>query len=598
MVVSFFEAIQLGILFKRRKGAKKLIGTWENGKYKTTYDFKNHIDYLEYMYGKTKGFIADFRFLPDKVPLQKLFTYKKLIANTYKNAPDAYISMNSFRIWNSRKTENIKSLNALYTDIDCYKHGFTPEQVIFTLEQDYFDRVIPCPTFIIKSGRGLYLIWKIYQGEDRKALPIWQKVQEYLYEKLKLFGADRQALDAARVLRVPGSVHSETGNTVTIANFNDVQYTLDEIIEEFDIETDKCKSFVNKAEKPNKCEQYIAKMPKKRWGEATERQIECATEICSEQNLELPNFSNFDETFDFIGRFAQRRFKSDKSATAKQKAYAKKIAEEKRLDLPDFNDFNATANFIALNSNKKPYDGNGNSFLDYWRRDIETLITSRRGEDCCRELCLFLYRLWLCETTRDYERALKATLELNSRLDKPFTESYVKSNTKSAEEIIKRGDTYKYSKKNIIELLKITDDEMKSLMYLNKLTKKEREAIRKRKAYEKRLEEKGEKSKKEKIKERREEIAKMLNEGKTEKEIIQALQISRRTYYSDKLVIISQGLVKRAVRAVKAAGKEVNRIKNNITEVIKEIYENIKDIKERNLEHEILKQIKKVRKKC
>ena len=587
-------AVLLGIFIGTRKEARKLIGTWENGKYKIADDFKTCEDYIEYMYGKTKGFIADFRILPNEGKSQKLFTYKKLIAdNTYKNAPDAYISMNSFRIWNSRETKNIKSLNALYADIDCYKYGFTPEQVIFTLEQDYFGRLIPCPTFIIKSGRGLYLVWKIYQGESRKALPIWQKVQEYLYEKLRVFGADRQAIDASRVLRMPGSVHSATGNIVKIEDFNDVQYTIDEIIKEHDVETDKSKFFVNEVEKTNKCEQSVPKTQKKRWGEATERQIECAGEICSEQNLESPNFSNFNETFDFIGRFAQCRFRSDKSATEKQRAYAKKIAEEKRLDLPDFNDFNATANFIAVNSNKKPFDGN--SFLDYWRRDIETLITSRRGEDCCRELCLFLYHLWLCETTRDYERALKATLELNSRLDKPFTESYVKSNTKSAEEIIKRGNTYKYSKKNIIELLNITDDEMKSLMYLNKLTKKEREAIRKRKAYEKRLEEKGEKTKKEKIKDRRKEMAKMLNEGKTEKEIIQVLQISRRTYYSDKAMVIAQGLVKRAVSAVKEVRNALNRITSNITDIIKEIYENIKEI---NFESDMLKQIKKVRKKC
>ena len=579
-----------------------MIGKWGNSKYQLIYDFETHTDYLEYMYGETNGFIADFRLLPDGEKAQKLFASDKLIAesrglfNKYKDTPDVYVSMNSFRTVKSRKIKNLKCLNAFYIDIDCYKVGLTPEQVIFTLEQDYYNSTIPCPTFVIKSGRGLYLIWKIYKGEDKKELPAWQKVQDYLYEELKVFGADRQSLDAARVLRVPGSVHAKTGNTVEIEDFSNVQYTTDEIIEEFDIKDDKdnkCKFFMNEPQKAPECESSVNKNRKRRWGEATERQIECATEICAEQALDLPNFADFNETFDFIGRFAQRRFRSDKSATDKQRTYAKKIAEEKGLDLPDFNDFHATGSFIAAHSNKKPC--NGNWFLDYWRRDIETLITSRKGENCRRELCLFLTRLWLCETTNDYEGALKATLELNARLDKPHGESYVKSHTQSAEEIIKRGDTYKYKKENIIKLLGITEDEMKNLKHLNKLTKKERESIRKRTAYEKHLEDTGEKPKKDKIKERREEMAKMLNEGKTAGEIMKELEISRRTYYSDKAAIIAQGLVKRTVKAIKQVRNTANKITSQITDVLKEIYDNIKSME---FEQNFLKQLKKVRKKC
>jgi DNA-binding CsgD family transcriptional regulator len=136
---------------------------------------------------------------------------------------------------------------------------------------------------------------------------------------------------------------------------------------------------------------------------------------------------------------------------------------------------------------------------------------------------------------------------------------------------------------------------MKNLKYLNKLTKKEREAIKNRKTYEKRLEETGEKPKAEKVKIRRAEIAKMLSEGKTEKEIITTLEISRRTYYSDKAVIIAQGLAKRAVRAIREVRKAANKITRSITNTLKEIYDTIKEM---DLESDILKQIKKVRIKC
>jgi len=576
------------------------------------------------MYDKTDGFIANFRFLPNGKKSQKLFKQNELISkNTYDNLPEVYTSMNSFRTSKSRQIENIKHLNSLYSDIDCYKLGLTPEQVIFALKMDYYDRIIPCPTFIIKSGRGLYLLWKLDGDYDRQYLPEWKRAQEYLYDKLSVFGADRAAMDAARILRVPGSIHSTTGNKVEIADFDDVQYTLESILEEYGADafgTDISKFFVNEQNNERKNKQEFKKKQnvdadksksfankdkinkKQRWGKATPRQIECATEIGQEQDLTLPNFANFEETFEWIGRYAQRRFRSDKSATENQRKYATKIAEEKGLELPDFNDFTATGDFISRNCNKKPYEGN--TFLDYWLRDIEKLITVlRKGEDCRRELCLFLNRLWLCETTHDYELALRKTLELNAKLDKPFSDSYVRSHTRSAEDIIKRGNTYRYTKKNIIEMLSITDDEMKNLKYLNKLTKKERESTRKREAYEKHLEKAEKKPKKEMIRERREKMADMLNTCKTEKEICEALKISRRTYYGDRTVIIAQGLVKCAAKKIIEVRKSANKITDSITSVIREAWENIKEIanihkKSSDSNNDMLKQIKKVQIKC
>lgn len=556
-----------------------MLGKWGETKYKSKIDFESYKDYLEYMYGKTEGFIARCCDFSDKNP-QKLYKRDKLISeNTYNNLPDIYTSMNTFMTGKSREINNIKRFNALYIDIDCYKLELTPEQVNFELEREYFGKIIPCPTFRIKSGRGLYLIWKIYKGDDRKALPAWNKIQQYLCDKLSVFGADRTAIDAARVLRVPGTINSTAGKKVEIMDFDDVQYTLYEIAKEHNIDIGKSKFFVNGH----------------RWGEATERQIECATEISNEQNLSLPNFKNFDETFEFIGRYAERRFRSDKSATDKQKNYAAKIAREKKLELPDFSDFNATGDFIAKHSNKKPYEIK--SFLDYWRRDIEMLITVlRKGEDCRRELCLFLNRLWVCETTRDYDMALKSTLELNKKLDKPFTDSYVRSHTKSAEDIIKRGNTYRYTKKNILELLDITEDEMKNLRYLNNLTKKERESIRKRKSYEKRLDEAGKNTKKEEIRLRREKIAEMLKESKKEKEICRELKISRQTYYNDRIVIITQGLVKRAAKTIMEVKRTANKITSSIKDIIKETFENIKELSAKaNSSNDILNQIKKVK---
>ena len=566
-----------------------MLGRWGKSKYKSKDDFKTYKEYLEYMYGNTKGYIARMVLMPDEEHSQKLYKTNKLInENEYEGLPDVYTSMNSFLTGKSRKIKNLNRLNALFIDIDCYNLNLTPNQVIWFLENDFFDTIIPCPTFIINSGRGLYLIWKIYKGDDKNALPRWNKVQRYLHSKLKNFGADQQATDAARILRVPYTVNSKNKTTVEIAEFNDVQYTLYEIIKEYDIRG---------GENFNQS-----------WGEATERQKECAAAIAREQDIELPDFMNYDATFKFISNFAQCRFKNDKKATDKQIKYATKIAVSKGLELPDFKDYQVTWDFIAKNKNKS-FNKNINteqvqsqqirfeqaqSYLINWSEDIAKLITSRTGENCKRELCLFLYRLWHCESTHDYEDALQKTLELNAELNKPFSESYVRSHTYSAEVIIKRGDTYKYKKTRIVEMLKITGEEMKqlNLTSFTTISAKEREQIRNRQAYEKRLQEAGKKTEKVIIRTRQENMAILINNGKTKQEICAELNISPSTYYTDRAVLIADGLIVLVKKAIRSVKNEANKITESITNLIKEAAENFSKIcedykKNPNSEHDI-----------
>ena len=100
------------------------------------------------------------------------------------------------------------------------------------LEADYFNKSIPRPNLIIDSGRGLYLIW-LLNSVPSKALPLWKSIEEYLYSVLKPFGADRQALDPTRVLRVPGSINSKSKTIVKVIEQYDYIYDLREIQNEY-----------------------------------------------------------------------------------------------------------------------------------------------------------------------------------------------------------------------------------------------------------------------------------------------------------------------------------------------------------------------------
>ena len=113
---------------------------------------------------------------------------------------DVFISQNTFRKF-KRSTEHLHELKALYIDLDYHKAtNYTREQILGNIEILIEDRKIPRPTHIIDSGHGINLIWKIKRTPPQ-ALPLWRTVEEYLYQTLKEYGADRKALDVARVLR-------------------------------------------------------------------------------------------------------------------------------------------------------------------------------------------------------------------------------------------------------------------------------------------------------------------------------------------------------------------------------------------------------------
>lgn len=164
---------------------------------------------------------------------QRHYKYNKLLEELQevKELVNVYISQNTF-YKPQRRIETLRQLRACYIDLDCYNTKYSKEDVIYFLEEDYFNRKIPRSNLIIDSGRGLYLIW-IIEPVPYKALPLWRAIQKYLYDQIKEFGADRKAIDPTRVLRLVGSINSKTGTQVKIIDSFDYIYTLREIQKEY-----------------------------------------------------------------------------------------------------------------------------------------------------------------------------------------------------------------------------------------------------------------------------------------------------------------------------------------------------------------------------
>ena len=188
----------------------------------------NKVEYIDKVHRNSKGWIT--RSCIDENGYSQ-WHYKYLeLKETDLTGENIYITLNTF-YKPCRRLECIKELNCVYIDLDYYKIKYTREQIIMNLEENYFNKIIPTTNYILDSGRGLALIWLINKVPSN-ALPLWKAVQEYLYNQLKEFGADRQALDATRILRVPGSINSKSKTVVSIIDEYDYIYDLREIQKE------------------------------------------------------------------------------------------------------------------------------------------------------------------------------------------------------------------------------------------------------------------------------------------------------------------------------------------------------------------------------
>lgn len=123
-----------------------------------------------------------------------------------------------------RRTPGLSRLNAAYIDLDIYKAETltTVEQTIDAVMAMTEQGDIPVPSIIVRSGRGVWLLWLLIDPSTglppvagSASVRLHQEIERGMQPRFAPFGADPAAKDAARVMRVPGSVHGGTGQRVS-----------------------------------------------------------------------------------------------------------------------------------------------------------------------------------------------------------------------------------------------------------------------------------------------------------------------------------------------------------------------------------------------
>ncbi|WP_334170178.1 hypothetical protein [Zoogloea sp.] len=116
----------------------------------------------------------------------------------------------------NRRVVNLARVGLLFADLDTYRQpwaaGRTPEQLAAAVLYHCAQEGIPTPSLLVYSGRGIQAKWLLDGTLPRQALPRWNACQRYLVDRLSGLGADPQAKDASRVLRLVSTVNTKSGD--------------------------------------------------------------------------------------------------------------------------------------------------------------------------------------------------------------------------------------------------------------------------------------------------------------------------------------------------------------------------------------------------
>lgn len=140
----------------------------------------------------------------------------------FDGSPDIFLTPNEFV--GKRILNHGKALNCCFVDIDIRDEQGLMADPAYRVNRACFlldEAGIPHPNVVVYSGRGLHLYWLFESKVNFKALPRWQALQNRLVDVLK---ADPNAKDAARVLRLVGSVHSGVNKRVSAQWITQTRY--------------------------------------------------------------------------------------------------------------------------------------------------------------------------------------------------------------------------------------------------------------------------------------------------------------------------------------------------------------------------------------
>lgn len=228
----------------------------------------NEIGFIRLLHPSTDGYVAFAVGDEDgMVPRLAVRSDKLLEYIPRQLNRDSYISVNeSFRLKRKKgskdtvcgepvhRTDTLRYLCAAYTDLDVYNAGLSVETATDWLADLADQGVIPKPSMLVFSGRGIWPVWLLRDElnfelpprtrKDGVAIAFHSAIQLALFNRLVSLGADRVAASPVRYLRMPGSLNTKSGTVVRWQLWNAEEsdlfrYTLTEMAERLGVKTQR-----------------------------------------------------------------------------------------------------------------------------------------------------------------------------------------------------------------------------------------------------------------------------------------------------------------------------------------------------------------------
>jgi hypothetical protein len=144
------------------------------------------------------------------------------VLSRLEQCQDTWISQNEFFKPN-RRIVNLWRITAAFVDLDTYNMaglGALPVESQLHRLLCHCDEVgLPEPSLVVFSGRGLQVKWILSSPIPARALPRWQAVQNELCSRLLPLGADLNARDGSRVLRLVDTVNSKSKSFARVVHW-------------------------------------------------------------------------------------------------------------------------------------------------------------------------------------------------------------------------------------------------------------------------------------------------------------------------------------------------------------------------------------------
>lgn len=183
---------------------KKMIATVVSTFFADLYD---EINQHKIHIGKNIQFEEKGNYQVNIAELLKKGTFKSYVDNEFNDdLENIYYTPNLFKQYEKDRTKkNVMILNCLWADVDdC---DLTAEQLEIRIAQ----KGLPAPSFIIKSGHGYHIIWKLrpfltLKKDTQYFRKKWKRIMKYISEDLK---GDSNAISEEKYLRLPFTINNK-----------------------------------------------------------------------------------------------------------------------------------------------------------------------------------------------------------------------------------------------------------------------------------------------------------------------------------------------------------------------------------------------------